>query len=383
MAASRSSVRTVASPARGSMTTRSASGSRPRGRQVAGQRVAVRREERAIGQDPPAPAGRPEERRQQQVDVGGQAEHQADLGGSCADDPGHRRAKGVVHREPRSIGREPGVDAETRPGIELGLDRGADRPWLEPERLARVVDGRGAVGSAREQEPVAQRRHRIGGVAGDHVSFGRLGVGVRSGHLTAPLLVGSGRPRVASTHARSGGSIDAPRRRVLPCPGPRRLWGRVGRVRAHLPGCRHRHTGLADRHLGGTVLRGTGLVEPEPERRFGRVVRTGIQPRPDADRSVGDRPGLGPGRDIHDGHRAAAIAALTAASPPPWVLEEFPSEHPAHDVTLTRGYWIDTDEVTVAAFAAFKDGRRLQGPGALVRRRLDMAQVTGSSATCR
>lgn len=50
-----------------------------------------------------------------------------------------------------------------------------------------------------------------------------------------------------------------------------------------------------------------------------------------------------------------AIAALTAAGPPPWVLGEFPSEQPAHEVRLTSGYWIDRTEVTNAAFAAFVD----------------------------
>jgi formylglycine-generating enzyme required for sulfatase activity len=54
------------------------------------------------------------------------------------------------------------------------------------------------------------------------------------------------------------------------------------------------------------------------------------------------------------GTDAAAIAALTAAEPPPWVVEEFPSEQPAHQVNLTHGYWIDRDEVTNASFAAFK-----------------------------
>ncbi len=49
------------------------------------------------------------------------------------------------------------------------------------------------------------------------------------------------------------------------------------------------------------------------------------------------------------------IAALTAASPPPWVVEEFASEGPRHEVTLTKGFWIDTYEVTNAAFAAFVD----------------------------
>jgi formylglycine-generating enzyme required for sulfatase activity len=55
------------------------------------------------------------------------------------------------------------------------------------------------------------------------------------------------------------------------------------------------------------------------------------------------------------GTDAEAIAALTAADPPPWVASEFPSEQPAHQVTLTKGYWIDRDEVTNGAFAAFVD----------------------------
>ncbi len=55
------------------------------------------------------------------------------------------------------------------------------------------------------------------------------------------------------------------------------------------------------------------------------------------------------------GTDAKAIAALEAQSPPDWVSPEFPSEQPAHEVTLTKGYWIDRDEVTNAAFAAFVD----------------------------
>ena len=55
------------------------------------------------------------------------------------------------------------------------------------------------------------------------------------------------------------------------------------------------------------------------------------------------------------GTDAKTIAALEAQSPPDWVTPEFPSEQPAHEVTLTKGYWIDKDEVTNAAFAAFVD----------------------------
>jgi formylglycine-generating enzyme required for sulfatase activity len=43
-----------------------------------------------------------------------------------------------------------------------------------------------------------------------------------------------------------------------------------------------------------------------------------------------------------------------SATPPDWAANTFASEHPAHRVTLARGYWIDETEVTVAAFAAFK-----------------------------
>lgn len=43
-----------------------------------------------------------------------------------------------------------------------------------------------------------------------------------------------------------------------------------------------------------------------------------------------------------------------SATPPSWAVATWNSEHPAHDVTLTRGYWIDRTEVTVAQFAAFK-----------------------------
>ena len=77
------------------------------------------------------------------------------------------------------------------------------------------------------------------------------------------------------------------------------------------------------------------------------------------------------------GTDAATISALTVAAPPSWVATEFPSEVPAHTVQLTHGYWIDTDEVTNEAFAAFKARRRLHDPGALVRRRLDLAQPSG------
>lgn len=48
-------------------------------------------------------------------------------------------------------------------------------------------------------------------------------------------------------------------------------------------------------------------------------------------------------------------ADTSTAKRPAWALNEALSEQPAHPVALSRGYWIDTTEVTVAAFEAFKD----------------------------
>ena len=44
-----------------------------------------------------------------------------------------------------------------------------------------------------------------------------------------------------------------------------------------------------------------------------------------------------------------------SATPPPWGAAAFRSEHPAHEVALSRGYWIDRTEVTVADYKAFVD----------------------------
>ena len=55
------------------------------------------------------------------------------------------------------------------------------------------------------------------------------------------------------------------------------------------------------------------------------------------------------------GTDAAAIAKLKAAGPPDWVVPALDAEKPAHDVTISHGYWIDRDEVTNAAFDAFVD----------------------------
>jgi formylglycine-generating enzyme required for sulfatase activity len=49
------------------------------------------------------------------------------------------------------------------------------------------------------------------------------------------------------------------------------------------------------------------------------------------------------------------IQALLALNPPGFVAGEFASEQPRHEVTLTRGYWIDRFEVTNDSFAEFRE----------------------------
>ncbi len=44
-----------------------------------------------------------------------------------------------------------------------------------------------------------------------------------------------------------------------------------------------------------------------------------------------------------------------SATPPSWARAAFESEHPKHEVSITRGYWIDLTEVTVEAYGAFVD----------------------------
>jgi formylglycine-generating enzyme required for sulfatase activity len=53
----------------------------------------------------------------------------------------------------------------------------------------------------------------------------------------------------------------------------------------------------------------------------------------------------------------AAISELKALNPPGFVIGEFASEQPQHEVRITAGYWIDKYEVTNKAFQAFiQDG---------------------------
>jgi formylglycine-generating enzyme required for sulfatase activity len=122
--------------------------------------------------------------------------------------------------------------------------------------------------------------------------------------------------------------------------------------------------------LAGCSAAATASAPASPGVASQGVASSGVMsPSPSAVPVASAEPGSSPGQTRTDpsgiaqvwvpagtftmGTDAAAIADLTAAGPPPWVVEELPSEQPAHDVNLTHGYWIDADEVTNAAFAAF------------------------------
>jgi len=87
-----------------------------------------------------------------------------------------------------------------------------------------------------------------------------------------------------------------------------------------------------------------------------------------------------------------------SATPPPWAAATFRSEHPAHEVAISHGYWIDVTEVTVAEFGAFKDDggyddqaawsadgwawRRSMGASSLPRPCLEQQQTADQPQVC-
>ena len=109
---------------------------------------------------------------------------------------------------------------------------------------------------------------------------------------------------------------------------------------------------------------------PPPRRRSRRMA--GPPARCGRTRSGSSRSGSRPGRSRWARTRPRS-RSWRRQSPPDWVASEFPSEQPEHEVTLTKGFWIDRNEVSNTAFAAFRRRRRLHEPGALVGRRLDVA----------
>jgi len=88
------------------------------------------------------------------------------------------------------------------------------------------------------------------------------------------------------------------------------------------------------------------------------------EPSPTQARSAEPSPQRDPGTAREDAHGVGQVwvpggtfrmgSDEGSATPPAWAAVTFRSEHPAHEVALSHGYWIDATEVTVAQFAAFK-----------------------------
>ena len=111
-----------------------------------------------------------------------------------------------------------------------------------------------------------------------------------------------------------------------------------------------------ERGHGSTIRRPERGAERRPVCRHrpdaGPVGRGDGRPGPDG--RVRDRAGLGPGRHVHDGHGQGRDREAGGGPPPDWVASEFPSEGPEHKVTLSKGFWIDGNEVSNKDFAAFR-----------------------------
>jgi len=119
---------------------------------------------------------------------------------------------------------------------------------------------------------------------------------------------------------------------------------------------------LAVGACGGTGGGATPTAEPSAATPSAASVTTA--PSPTQAPPTGPSPQRDPGTARKDdkGVRQAWVSGGVfrmgseegSATPPGWAAVAFRSEHPAHEVAISRGYWIDVTEVTVAEFAAFK-----------------------------
>ena len=147
-----------------------------------------------------------------------------------------------------------------RPGVQLRLDGRPRRARLEPERLAREVDGRGSVGRGREVEPVAHVD-----VSGSAASRARASAS--SGEMApdpCSRLVMGGPPVVGWSQRRVASGDDRPSR-PDPCPGPPCGGGAHGRgAGRRLCGVRRQRRTLGRRAICGRHERGHGGTVRSP-----------------------------------------------------------------------------------------------------------------------
>ena len=230
-------------------------------------RVPVRREGRGVDEDRRSRAGRPEERRQQQVQVDGQRVERGDLAGTRADQSRRRSADGVVRRDPGAFPLEPAVDAETRPRSELGVDGRSCRGRLGAERLTCEVHLGRPVRGRRQDEPIAVAGDGVGRVQFPRVRLPerRRGGGHRDG------TVGSG-GRTGAPVAAASGSSSAEIVAGQSCAPPRAIEPDVHAGRIEQAGGDPRTTAGPAEHGHGRVTRDRGeLVRELPERDLDRA----------------------------------------------------------------------------------------------------------------
>ena len=169
-------------------------------------RVTVGRECVLLDQDRRPLRGRTIEADHHQVQVHGQRIHRDDFVRLRADEGGEVFAHELVVRHPRVLAVEMRLDGEPLPVVELVDQRGAHRARLEAKRIAAEIRLFGAVRALRNQEFVAERGQRIGGVLGERRGFGGGMVVHRRRHASVIVrarLISSSKRRRSRTMRRS------------------------------------------------------------------------------------------------------------------------------------------------------------------------------------
>ena len=292
----------------------------------------------------------------------------------------------AVEGEPWPRRVEPAVHPELRPGRELAPRWPGGRARLETERLAGEVEGRGPVGPGGSRK---RSRKELSGSAASRSSAsasGRRPASVSAFGSVAGLRCWSrAHARVASADA------DPPHLPVVPraerdrpdhhAPAGGLLrrdavdLGAVGNHAGRALRARHRSTGIGAHHSRRAWRR---LRPPSPARPMARQPARNAPTRSASTRS-GSRPGT-----FTMGTDAEAIAALTAANPPPWVASEFAERAAgARGHAHRRATGSTATRSPTQAFAAFVEAGGYTNQALWSRRRLGVAERAATPPACR
>ncbi len=164
--ASISSMRSSASPPRGASSMQLARRLEAVPGDLRGDRVPVGGEGSRFDEDARTPALRPIEARQHQVQVDRQRVHGDDFVGMRAGQGRQPRGQILVVGDPGAAGVLVALDAEPRPVIQLLGDQLARGERQQAQGVAAQVRSGAPACVARQREARAERRQRVGGVAG-------------------------------------------------------------------------------------------------------------------------------------------------------------------------------------------------------------------------